>query len=221
MVRQQLPGFHERPLDVGPFGGAIIENKGPDLSLRLLPSEDPLQRQVSSMPIPRPCIASALRLRKLSPFSRTLSEAYLEQVRATIRDIIADSHLVDGFELQRQHGRYSRTLLFGDAEMSTWAILWPPGSRTCVHDHHCSCCFGVARGSLKEIRFRAVNDEQAVLEAVAVREPGYVAATLPTGPNIHQMINDSDREALSVHVYGFDHMMHSSSIHREYEVVTQ
>ena len=66
--------------------------------------------------------------------------------------------------------------------MSTWAILWPPGSRTRVHDHHCSCCFGVARGSLKEIRFRAVNDEQAVLEAVAVREPGYVAATLPTDP---------------------------------------
>jgi hypothetical protein len=30
---------------------------------------------------------------------------------------------------------------------------------------------------------------------------------------------DGDEEALSVHIYGFDHMMHSTSIHREYEVV--
>jgi 3-mercaptopropionate dioxygenase len=174
---------------------------------------------VSSMPIAQPCIESTLRLQELSPFFRALSKPHLEHVRATIRDIIADPHLLDRFELQRHHGRYSRTLLFGDAQMSTWALLWPPGSRTCVHDHHCSCCFGIARGSLKELWFRAVNDEQAVLQAVAVREPGYVAAMLPTGPNIHQMINDGDQEALSVHIYGFDHKMHSSSVRREYEVV--
>jgi predicted metal-dependent enzyme (double-stranded beta helix superfamily) len=171
------------------------------------------------MSITQPCTESTLRLQELSQFSRTLSQSYLERVRATIRDIIADPHRLDGFDLHRDRGRYSRTLLFGDARMSTWAILWPPGSRTCVHDHHCSCCFGVAHGSLKEIWFRAVNDEQAVVQAVAVREQGYVAAMLPTGPNIHQMINDGDEEALSVHIYGFDHMMHSTSIHREYEVV--
>jgi 3-mercaptopropionate dioxygenase len=173
------------------------------------------------MPITQTFIESTLHLRELSKFSRTLSESYLERVRATIRDIIADPRLLDRFELQRDDGRYSRTLLFGDAQMSTWAILWPPGSQTCVHDHHCSCCFGVARGSLKEMWFRAVNDKQAVLQAVAVREPGYVAAVLPTGPNIHQMINDTDREALSVHIYGYDHTMQSSSIRREYEVVAQ
>jgi len=173
------------------------------------------------MPITQTFIESTLHLRELSKFSRTLSESYLERVRATIRDIIADPRLLDRFELQRNGGRYSRTLLFGDTQMSTWAILWPPGSQTCVHDHHCSCCFGVARGSLKEMWFRAVNDKQAVLQAVAVREPGYVAAVLPTGPNIHQMINDTDREALSVHIYGYDHTMQSSSIRREYEVVAQ
>ena len=82
-------------------------------------------------------------------------------------------------------------------------------------------CFGVARGSLKEIWFRAVNDRQAVVHAVALREAGYVAAMLPTGPNIHQVMNDGDQEALSVHIYGFDHTMRTSSIRREYEVLAR
>ena len=65
------------------------------------------------------------------------------------------------------------------------------------------------------------GDQEVVIDAVAHREPGYVAAMLPTGPNIHQMINDGDRDAVSVHIYGFDHAMHASSIRREYRVIAQ
>jgi predicted metal-dependent enzyme (double-stranded beta helix superfamily) len=173
------------------------------------------------MLITESCPESAQRLQGLSQFSRALAETYLGRARATLHDIIADPHLLDRIDLTRDDSRYTRTLLFGDGQMSVWAILWPPGSQTCIHDHHCSCCFGVARGSLKEIWFRAVGDQEVVIDAVAHREPGYVAAMLPTGPNIHQMINDGDRDAVSVHIYGFDHAMHASSIRREYRVIAQ
>ena len=173
------------------------------------------------MPITPPSFESTLGLQELSQSSGALSDSYLEHVRETICNIAADPHLLDRVELRRDGARYSRTLLFGDTRLSVWAIFWPPGSQTCVHDHHCSCCFGIARGSLQERWFRAVNDRQAALQAVALREPGYVASMLPSGPNLHQMINDSDQEALSVHIYGFDHMVRSSSIHRQYEVVSQ
>jgi len=176
---------------------------------------------VNAMPTPQPRMESMMRLQEFSRISRSLAASYLDHARDTIRAIIAEAQALDRVELQRDGGRYSRTLLFGDAQMSAWAIVWPPGSRTCIHDHHCSCCFGVARGSLKEIWFRAVNDRQAVVHAVALREAGYVAAMLPTGPNIHQMMNDSDQEALSVHIYGFDHTMRTSSIRREYEVLAR
>ena len=176
---------------------------------------------LASMRLAETRIDRTIRLQELSQYSRTLAEFYLARARATIRDIVADPHLLDSVALKREGGRYTRTLLFGDNQMSAWAILWPAGSQTCVHDHHCSCCFGVARGSLKEIWYRAVGPREVVVDRIARRGPGYVAAMLPSGPNIHQMINDGPGEALSVHIYGFDHTLHASSIDREYNVVAQ
>jgi len=174
-----------------------------------------------TMSITESYMDSAQRLRELSEFSRLPAASYLEQARAALREILADPHLLDRIVLKRDCRQYTRTLLFGGDQMSAWAILWPPGSQTSIHDHHCSCCFGVVRGSLKEIWFRAVGDQQVVVHAVADREPGYVAAMLPEGPNIHQMINNGGRHALSVHIYGFDHTIQASSIRQEYHVVQQ
>lgn len=144
---------------------------------------------------------------------------YLEKARATLRAMISRPELLDDLPLLREAGRYTRTLLYGDEQVSLWALLWPPGVRTCIHDHHCSCCFGVARGVLTERWFRPVGDRQAIVSAVAQREPGFVAAMLPTGPNIHQMLNETDQDVVSVHLYGFDHRRHASSIDRQYDEV--
>jgi hypothetical protein len=51
----------------------------------------------------------------------------------------------------------------------------------------------------------------------ATRAPGFVACLLPTGPNIHQMIGAGTGDAVSLHIYGYDHHHHAaSSIDREY-----
>ncbi len=43
---------------------------------------------------------------------------------------------------------------------------------------------------------------------------------LPSGPNIHRMRNFGPGEAISIHIYGFDHEVHASSIETEYTAVS-
>ncbi|MFC7398308.1 cysteine dioxygenase [Chelatococcus sp. GCM10030263] len=157
-------------------------------------------------------------LERLSAASRGTASDYLASARAVLERLVAKPGLLDGVDLVRKPGTYARNLLFGDDEISVWAIVWMPGARTCIHDHHCSCCFGVLSGHIREIRFRAINERQAVMNGEKLRQPGYIACMLPSGPNIHQMINDTDQEAISLHIYGFDHRQHASSVDREYQL---
>jgi predicted metal-dependent enzyme (double-stranded beta helix superfamily) len=103
--------------------------------------------------------------------------------------------------------------------MSVWAMIWAPGSKTSIHDHHCSCCFGIVSGALVERRYSCVDEGQVTLSREVIRRSGFVACFQPSGPNIHQMSNDFSDEAISLHIYGFDHRMHASSIHREYQAL--
>ena len=107
-------------------------------------------------------------------------------------------NLLGGVRLERAPRRYTRNFLFGDCSMSAWVMVWAPGSATSIHDHHCSCCFAVLRGSLREIWFKPDGEECAVKTAEALRAPGYIACMLPSGPNIHQMTNDGPEEAISI-----------------------
>lgn len=158
-------------------------------------------------------------LAALARGARSSSSQYLRLARTTLQDLMARADLLAGVELRRTPGGYARTLLFGEGGISVWAITWSPGSQTSVHDHHCSCCFGVWSGVLREVWFRAIGEAEAVATGEAVREPGSVACMMPSGPNLHQMLNSGAEEAISIHVYGFDHEVRSSSIEREYRIV--
>ena len=145
--------------------------------------------------------------------------AYLDATRRTLRALMERPDLLDGLTLERRPGGYARNLLFGGGGISVWAMVWSPGARTAVHDHHCSCCFGVWRGAIREVWVRPISESEAVATADATRPQGYVACMMPTGPNLHQIVNPGSAEAISIHVYGFDHAVHASSVHREYRVV--
>ena len=84
--------------------------------------------------------------------------------------------------------------------------------------YHCSCCFGVLSGNLRETWYRAISDTHAVPVADELRRPGYVGCMLASGPNLHGMASDDPDEAISIHVYGYDHRTRSSSVDRTYEV---
>jgi predicted metal-dependent enzyme (double-stranded beta helix superfamily) len=146
------------------------------------------------------------------------AEAYLASARATLLKILARPDLLDRTRLVAPPGGLGRNLLFGTRAISVWAMVWSPGAVTPVHDHHCSCCFGLLSGSLRETWYRPISDTHAVATLDAVRVPGYVACMMPTGPNLHRIANAGPDTAISIHVYGYDHREQASSIHRTYEV---
>ncbi|HEY5796848.1 MAG TPA: cysteine dioxygenase family protein [Bosea sp. (in: a-proteobacteria)] len=159
-------------------------------------------------------------LRSLRTDEGTLSRDYLEAARTVLRELVALPDLVQRLPLERKPGGYARNLLAGNDAVSVWAMVWSPGATTCIHDHHCSCCFGVVSGTVTETWYRAIDEKRAVATAQHDRVPGYVACMLPSGPNIHRMCNFGSEDAISIHIYGFDHEAHASSIETEYTAVS-
>jgi predicted metal-dependent enzyme (double-stranded beta helix superfamily) len=158
-------------------------------------------------------------LRDLRSEAGTLSGDYLAAARAVLRELVAMPDLIQRLPLERKPGGYTRNLLAGDDAVSVWAIVWGEGAATSIHDHHCSCCFGVVAGTVTETWYRAIDATRAVATAEQERQAGYVACMLPSGPNIHRMRNFGPGEAISIHIYGFDHEAHASSIETEYTAV--
>ena len=159
-------------------------------------------------------------LNELGQKNRSLSNEYLASARRALQQLVGTRDLLAGRRLERRESGYARTLLFNDDQMSVYAIVWSPSSQTAIHDHHCSCCFGMLSGSLEEVWFRSVGEGRVVVTERAIRTSGYIACMLPSGPNIHQMINNSGEEAISIHIYGFDHKMHASSMLQEYRLAS-
>ena len=161
---------------------------------------------------------TAALMADLAVSARRSPDAYLAAARATLNRILSRPDLLDPSRLSARNPGLSRNLLFGTGEISVWAMVWSPGTVTPVHAHHCSCCFGLLRGALHETWYRPISDTHAVPTLDAVREAGFVACMLPSGPNLHRIANDRPEEAVSIHVYGYDHRAQDTSIHRTYEV---
>lgn len=149
----------------------------------------------------------------------TLTRDYLAAASHVLRELVAVPDLIRRLPLERKAGTYTRNLLAGDQGVSVWAIVWGEGATTSIHDHHCSCCFGVVSGTVTETWYRAIDARRAVPTEQQHRQAGYVACMLPSGPNIHRMRNFGPGEAISIHIYGFDHEVHASSIETEYVAV--
>lgn len=149
----------------------------------------------------------------------TETRDYLGAARNVLRELVAMPDVIQRLPLERRAGTYTRNLLAGDDGVSVWAIVWGQGAATSIHDHHCSCCFGVVAGTVTETWYRAIDDTRAVPTEEQHRLPGYVACMLPSGPNIHRMRNFGPDEAISIHIYGFDHEVHASSIEKEYVAI--
>ena len=154
----------------------------------------------------------------LAASARRAPETYLATARSTLLRILSRPELLDPARLIGRGEGLSRNLLFGTEAISVWAMVWTPGFATPVHDHHCSCCFGLLRGALRETLYRPISETHAVATQDVVRQPGFVACMMPTGPNLHRIANDGPEAAVSIHVYGYDHRVQASSIDRTYEI---
>lgn len=88
-------------------------------------------------------------------------------------------------------------------------FVWPPGSRTQIHDHSSWGAFCCAVGCLLEERYERFDDglqpNRARLKKAwrrVWRKEDGVSTVLPYEGGIHQVGNPSDRLAISVHLYG-------------------
>lgn len=88
-------------------------------------------------------------------------------------------------------------------------FVWPPGSKTKVHDHSSWGAFCCVVGSLSEERYERLDDgfrpDHARLRMLWrrtwKREDG-ISTLLPCEGGIHRVGNPTGSEAISVHLYG-------------------
>ena len=160
--------------------------------------------------------AAAEIARSLVEVCDGLSAAYCAFATRILRVLVSDPHVLDGLEPARRDN-YSRSLIYADpvGRFGIWTLWWPPMSSTPVHDHHCSCLFGVYRGQIEERLYRpAAGGDGVVQEACVTREAGYLGCAPLERPLIHRMANPCSDLAATIHIYGYNPTRFKSSIRR-------
>jgi predicted metal-dependent enzyme (double-stranded beta helix superfamily) len=100
---------------------------------------------------------------------------------------------------------YAQYLLYRPADhaFSIVSFVWSPRQGSPIHDH---CTWGVIGqydGEEEETRFR-ITDNRLERTGVVIARPGNVSHVYPRSRDIHQIVNRSDRPAISIHIYGGD-----------------
>jgi predicted metal-dependent enzyme (double-stranded beta helix superfamily) len=161
-------------------------------------------------------LAPADAVRSLVDLSNGLDDAFFSVAQRTLRSLLGDADLLRSLGPADPQA-FSRRLLFTDpvSRFGIWVLGWPPGSRTPVHNHHCSCAYGVYRGSIEEVVYSLDTDSAIAVEPVRLlRKTGYVGGA-PLGLDlVHEMLNPGADLALSIHIYAYRPDRHADSIER-------
>lgn len=96
-----------------------------------------------------------------------------------------------------------------DDSYSLQVFVWPPGSRTRIHDHTSWGAYCCVVGSVLEERYERLDDGsqpgharlKKLWQLRWSREDG-ASTVLPREGGIHRVGNTSDAPAISVHLYG-------------------
>ena len=127
-------------------------------------------------------------------------------IEPLLRSLVADRDwLNEKFCRAIPSKAYTQYLLYRPADhaFSIVSFVWNPGQGSPIHDH---CTWGVIGqydGEEEETRFRIADNRLERIGVVTAR-PGDVSHVYPPSRDIHQIINRSDRPAISIHIYGGD-----------------
>jgi len=96
--------------------------------------------------------------------------------------------------------RYARNTVFENEHFELVVICWRPGQASAVHDHGDSfCLYLVVDGEFEERLYELGTDGEP--KPTTSRRWGKGGITIASGPDIHQIANDSDQDLLTVHMY--------------------
>lgn len=161
-------------------------------------------------------IAKAARNSSLDRFchdvARALETEVLCDVPRRVAGLLPDLLLLPNLLTLEQrrapvdtYGR-NRVFICPQDQFSVLAMVWPAGVTTPIHDHRDWCTLGVYEGIIEETFYTAVSGASdcttAVLHKTVSRQPGAIAHMPVDAPNIHSIHNPTDRDAISIHVYG-------------------
>ncbi|NNG38574.1 cysteine dioxygenase family protein [Flexivirga sp. ID2601S] len=127
----------------------------------------------------------------MTTLTHTVSTALTPRQLLSIAHLFTDEALRFGYDETSAERQW--TALTTADQVQVWAIAWPPGSSTGWHDHGTAFgAFVTVRGSLRE---HAWHGYETISELDAGRGKHF------TDKHIHDVRNESDEWAVSVHAY--------------------
>ena len=140
----------------------------------------------------------------------------LPQAAAFLADLVQDHSFLGSHVLPFLEGAQSAKEWYvarrwdaPDGSFSLQVFVWPPGSRTRIHDHSSWGVYCCAVGSVLEERYERLDDGsrpdhahlKKIWQLLWSREDG-ASSVLPHAGGIHRVGNPNDSLAISVHLYG-------------------
>jgi predicted metal-dependent enzyme (double-stranded beta helix superfamily) len=164
-----------------------------------------------SIRISEPAPDIALEALSELPSELALREAALLLARLARDPAFLDVHILPLLKEAKEAGDWYVARHCGgqDGSYLLQVFVWPPGSRTRLHDHTSWGAFCCAVGSVLEERYERLDDGswpdfarlKKVWQLPWSREDG-VSTVLPYDGGIHRVGNPGTATAISVHLYG-------------------
>jgi predicted metal-dependent enzyme (double-stranded beta helix superfamily) len=155
-------------------------------------------------------------VRSLVDLSDGLGDAFFAVAQRTLRALVAEPDLLRPLP-PADPDRFARRLLYTDpvSRFGSWALSWPSGCQTPIHNHHCACAFAVYRGAIEEILYATTPGSDAAVETSrALRRAGEVGGAPLERGIVHSMGNRDAEMAVSIHLYAYRPDRHADSIDR-------
>jgi predicted metal-dependent enzyme (double-stranded beta helix superfamily) len=154
--------------------------------------------------------------RELERLSNLPTELALQEAAALLAHLVRDPAFLDAYVLPLlQEARTTEDWSVAyrcdgqDGSYSLQVFVWPPGTRTHIHDHTSWGAYCCAVGTVLEERYDRLDDGSQLNHARLTkvwqlswsREDG-VSTVLPYDEGIHLVGNLGSETAISVHLYG-------------------
>ncbi|CAG9246448.1 putative Cysteine dioxygenase [Paraburkholderia unamae] len=140
-----------------------------------------------------------------TPHDPSRCARFARGVREALAHALADPALVTPAQREGAADTYRRHLIATDGRgrYTVAALVWQPGNASPIHAHHTWCGYAVLDGTLTETLYAWDETRQgASVVRSHARAGGAVAFGGPGRANIHRLANGSDKEAVSLHIYG-------------------
>jgi predicted metal-dependent enzyme (double-stranded beta helix superfamily) len=154
--------------------------------------------------------------RELERLSNLPTELALQEAAQFLAHLVRDPAFLDAYVLPLlQEARTTEDWSVAyrcdgqDGSYSLQVFVWPPGTRTHIHDHTSWGAYCCAAGTMLEERYERLDDGSQLNHARLTkvwqlswsREDG-VSTDLPYDEGIHLVGNLGSETAISVHLYG-------------------